>query len=84
MHFTLDTQSVRTLGIEGVTGHLRARRSSALVPPSFGPPAVSRSDVRRPLPPRWELVAPPPEVVDDVRLQQMVDSVEAPPQCTPH
>ncbi len=53
-------------------GHLRARRSSALVPASFGPPAVSRSDVRRPLPPRWELVLPPPEVVDDVRLPRHV------------
>ena len=48
--------------------YLRARRSSAFVPASFGPPAVSRSDVTRPLPPRWELVLPPPEVVDDARL----------------
>jgi hypothetical protein len=29
---------------------------------------VSRSDVTRPLPPCWELVLPPPEVVDDARL----------------
>ena len=60
--------------------HLRARRSSAFVPPSFGPPAVSRSDVTRPLPPRWELVLPPPEVVDDARLYPGRNAPLSPPR----